>query len=276
MAELRSGNSPIEQRALARLLADAPAMPASDIVQMLLWPQTLADWARANGIASAVAYNMLARFKPYRRVRELLAARLEVPAWVLDHLVDAGRPLPAARSTTPRSLTLPDAAPPRDVSPTERLPAVRDGSNPLEQRALWRVRNEIAALPASLVVQLAIFPETLAEWARRKSVPAAMVYTTLAGSQRNPRIRDQLARRLDVGSRDVDQLIDSVRPEATSLAPPVAPGDLALPSRPFAGADSAPPRSNRDDDYPGPRHDEHGSGAGSDDASDQRQLDLGL
>src|SRR5690606_34710612 len=76
----------------------------------LLWPQNLADWARDTHVAPAVAYNMLARFKPYRRVRELLAARLEVPGWVLDHLVDAPRPLPGSLSSIPREARTPDDA----------------------------------------------------------------------------------------------------------------------------------------------------------------------
>lgn len=270
MPDPRTGTNPVEQRALARLLADAPAMPASDIVQLLLWPQTLADWARANAIAPAVAYNMLARFKPYRRVRELLAVRLEVPAWVLDHLIDAPRALPSSQrpASAPRLLP-PDDAPPEPVTPTERLPGVRDGSNPLERRAIWHARREIAALPASMVVQLAIFPETLAEWARRRSLPAALVYSTLSGSQRNPRIRDALARRLDVAARDVDALIDGIRPEPRALQPPSPPLDLALPRSPAPVADGgAAEKGDGTEDAPPPPSDATGG--------DHRQLDLGL
>jgi hypothetical protein len=231
MPDFRNGRTETERRAIARLASDVAAMPASDVVQLLLWPQNLADWARSSHVAPAVAYNMLSRFKPYRRVREFLAARLEVPGWVLDHLVDAPRPLPGSLSSVPPERSLPDEATRAtdwspdhadlsSVSPTERLPSVRDGSNPLERRAVWRVRRHVAAIPASTIVQLAIFPESLAEWARRRVFPPSVVYTTLAGSQRNPRIRDALARRIGVPTRDLDTLLDSPRPEPEVLLPP--------------------------------------------------------
>lgn len=291
MPDFRTGRTETERRAIARLASDVAAMPASDVVQLLLWPQNLADWARDSGVAPAVAYNMLARFKPYRRVRELLAARLEVPGWVLDHLVDAPRPLPSSQSSIlperpqpDEGAEAPDAsqvhAELSSVSPTERLPSVRDGSNPLERRAVWRVRRHVAAIPASTIVQLAIFPESLAEWARRRAFPPSVVYTTLAGSQRNPRIRDALARRIGVSTRDLDTLLDSPRPEPEVLLPPspaTEAGNTARAEEDDAnqkGAHAAEERQ-RPDDRPGAGDPEHHIRADASRPTDG-QLDLGI
>lgn len=231
----RDGRSPLERLALGRLHDDLAAMPASDVVQLVLWPETLAAWAREVAVAPAVVYNMLARFKPYRRVREKLAHRLDVPGFVLDHLVDAPRPLPAARRAVPASASLPLAAPPPPaaVEPTVRLPAVRDGTNPIERRALWRAWRDVAALPASLLVQLALFPETLAQWAQRRAVPPSMVYAMLAGSATHRQLRHALARRLELPEAALDHVIDAPRrepalPRAAELPPappPERPGD---------------------------------------------------
>lgn len=246
----RDGRSPLERHAVARLRADVAAMPASDVVQLVLWPQTVAEWARESHVATAVAYNMLSRFKPYRRVRELLAHRLEVPTFVVDHLVDAPRPLPRARAV-PRDGDDAEPAPPpvprHPVSPSLQLPAVRDGSNPIEQRAVWHVWRELAALPASLLVQIALFPETLADWARRAGVPPSMLYGMLAGTQSHAGLREGLARRLDVPRHALDRLVDGTRrepavPRAVPLADAPAPPPPAEPPSPLA------PPDDRDDD----------------------------
>jgi hypothetical protein len=229
-------------------------MPASEVVQLVLWPQTVAEWARDSHVAPAVAYNMLSRFKPYRRVRELLARRLEVPTFVVDHLVDAPRPLPRALAVPKGDDGTPDPppVPHHPVSPSLQLPAVRDGSNPVEQRAVWHVWTELAALPASILVQIALFPETLADWARRAGVPPSMLYGMLAGTQSHPGLREALARRLDVARHALDRLVDGTRREV-SVPHPVPLAD-ATPS-PLAAPALPPP---------------------DDDADDRRQLSLGL
>ena len=219
----RDGASLLERLALGRLRQDVAALPASEIVQLVLWPSSLAHWARDAGVSSAVAYNMLARFKPYRRVRELLAHRLDVPGFVLDHLVDAPRPLPAALRAIADAADPSPPPPPTAISPTQRLAGVRDGTNPLEQRAVWHAWRQAAALPASLVVQLILFPETLAEWSRRRGVPASMLYAMLAGAQPHPGLRDGLARRLGVATHALDTLLDATRREP--LGPPPALAD---------------------------------------------------
>ena len=244
----RDGSTALERLAVARLRVDVASMPASDVVQYALWPDTLAAWARDAAVAPAVAYNMLSRFKPYRRVRELLALRLDVPTFVVDHLIDAPRPLPAdLRVAGVTAMDATPIAPPRPVSPTLQLPARRDGSNPIERRAAWHVADEIAALPASLVVQLALYPETLADWARHRSVAPSMVYGMLAGTQPHPGLREALARRLDVATPVLAALLDAPRREPRR--PSIAPLADALPTPDPRGAvrdderDDGPPRA---------------------------------
>jgi len=266
----RTGQGPIERQAVARARLEIASMPASDVVQLALWPDNIASWARASSVSGSVVYNMLGRVKPYRRVRELLAHRLDVPAFVLDHLIDAARPLPVAlRPPDPdRPPPEPRPAPATDepVSLTLLLPGVRDGSNPLERRALFRVEREVAALPASVIVQLALYPETLAAWARREELPASMLYATLAGVQANLRMRHALARRLGVSPRDVEWLIDATRAEPLATRPPT-PADRAA-TEPTA----PPPPSEPSSSGPAPS----GRTGEDRDAADPRQLDLGL
>lgn len=238
----RDGQSPLERLAVARISQDVAAMPASDVVQLVLWPATIARWAREHDVSAAVAYNMLARFKPYRRVRELLAHRLDVPGFVLDHLIDAARPLPAAeRATTGGERVVAPPQAPGPVSSTERLPAVRDGTNPIERRAVWQVAQQIAALPASVVVQVVLFPETLAGWARARGSPAPMLYAMLAGGQPHPGLREALARRLGVSQAALATLLDGERREPVRPSPVVAP-----PVSRDAPDDRAPPPDARD------------------------------
>ena len=267
MPRERDGSSPLERLAVERMRVDVASMPASDVVQLVLWPDTVAAWARDAGVAPAVAYNMLSRFKPYRRVRELLAHRLDVPTFVVDHLVDAPRPLPVElRVAAVAAAGVPPIAAPPPVSPTVQLPGRRDGSNPIERRAAWHVAQEIAALPASLVVQLAIYPETLAEWARRRSVGPSMVYGMLAGTQPQPGLREALARRLDVPTPILATLLDSPRrePRRPGIAPLAdVPSATATPREPpDAPGAAVPPASDGD--------------AAGDPAPDGPQLSLGF
>lgn len=248
----RDGRSPLERHAIARLRADVAAMPASEIVQLVLWPNTVADWARDAQVAPAVVYNLLSRFKPYRRVRDLLALRLEVPVAVLDHLVDAPRPLPSAHRapTTGEAGTgagTAEPAPPR-APPTadewrrsgSTLPAVRDGTNPLELRAVFHAWRDTAALPASLLVQLALFPETLAVWARRRHVGPSLLYGVLAGTQRHPGVREALARQLGLPTSAIDHAIDAPRAEPSRpAAMPLADAPPTDPSTPAPEADTS-------------------------------------
>ncbi|CAN5889251.1 MAG: hypothetical protein H0W11_09315 [Gemmatimonadetes bacterium] len=94
---LRDGSNPIERKAVYRAQLEIRSMPASLVVQIALWPDKLADWAKETAIAPSVVYNMLANVKPYHRVRTLLARRLNVPKQELDHLIEAPRPEPLAK-----------------------------------------------------------------------------------------------------------------------------------------------------------------------------------
>ncbi len=215
----RTGSTRVEQLAVATVTREIAAMPASLVVQLALWPDEIARWARETRTDASVVYNALAARKPYRAVRERLATRLEVAPAVLAQLIEAQRPLPTsqrdqgAARREPEQDVVPDA---RGDWTTPPFPAHRTGTNPVELRAVATVAREIAALPASTVVGLALWPETLAAWSRRRKLPASVVWAVLAGAPSAP-VRDLLARRLAVTMRDLASLIDARRQEPAVL-----------------------------------------------------------
>jgi hypothetical protein len=93
----RDGSGVLERKAVYRVQLEIAAMPASLVVQVLLWPEKLTDWAREEGVTPALVYNMLGGFKPYHDLRHRLAERLGVAKGALDHLIDGRRPQPTAR-----------------------------------------------------------------------------------------------------------------------------------------------------------------------------------
>ena len=93
----RDGLSALERKALFRVHTELPAMPASLVVQILLWPEKITDWARDESVTPALVYNMLGGFKPYHGLRERLAQRLGVTKSAVDHLIDARRQQPSTR-----------------------------------------------------------------------------------------------------------------------------------------------------------------------------------
>lgn len=93
----RDGLSALERKALYRVHTELPAMPASLVVQILLWPEKMTDWARDENVTPALVYNMLGGFKPYHGLRERLAQRLGVTKAAVDHLIDARRQQPSTR-----------------------------------------------------------------------------------------------------------------------------------------------------------------------------------
>lgn len=117
----RDGLSALERKALYRVHTELPAMPASLVVQILLWPEKITDWARDESVTPALVYNMLGGFKPYHGLRERLAQRLGVTKAAVDHLIDARRQQPSTRK-------IPE--PPPDFAPDDvalsRGPAGRD------------------------------------------------------------------------------------------------------------------------------------------------------
>ena len=91
----RDGLSALERKALYRVHTELPAMPASLVVQILLWPEKITDWARDENVTPALVYNMLGGFKPYHGLRQRLAERLGVTKGAVDHLIDARRKQPS-------------------------------------------------------------------------------------------------------------------------------------------------------------------------------------
>jgi hypothetical protein len=141
----RDGLSALERKALFRVHTELPAMPASLVVQILLWPEKITDWARDENVTPALVYNMLGGFKPYHALRERLAQRLGVTKGAVDHLIDARRQQPSTRRIPePPPDFVPDdvalgtrgtptiPAPGREASPTEypEQSAERDDSPP--------------------------------------------------------------------------------------------------------------------------------------------------
>lgn len=137
----RDGSSVPERKAVYRVQTEIAAMSASMVVQLLLWPDQISDWAKEVNVRPSVVYNMLAGphsaspqwpYKPYHRVRELLAKRLGITKEQLDYLIDAPRPQP--RSRTPQDPPL-GAFPP--FMPQEYLMGIlatgQRGGNPEEE-----------------------------------------------------------------------------------------------------------------------------------------------
>ena len=115
----RDGLSALERKALYRVHTELPAMPASLVVQILLWPEKITDWARDENVTPALVYNMLGGFKPYHGLRQRLAERLGVTKGAVDHLIDARRQQPSTR----RIPEPPSGFGPDDVSLAPRAPA---------------------------------------------------------------------------------------------------------------------------------------------------------
>jgi len=105
--------------------------------------------------------------------------------------------------------------------------ARRTGTSPVERKALGKVQREIASMPASLVVQIALWPLKLSDLAREQKVSSSMIYNCLAGVKPYEPIRDMLAERLGVSRLAIDRLIDTPPPPPLSLVPPDPIPDLA-------------------------------------------------
>ncbi len=230
----RTGASRIEERAVARVREQVAHMPASLVVQLALWPDELARWARAERIAESVVYNLLAARKPYLRMRERLAAHLGVQTGYLAALVDGAVDASSAAGDAP------DEAGPVDLPVQGRRK--RTGTNPLERRAVEVVAREIAAMPAATVVGLAIWPETLTEWARARGFKPSAVWATLAGTP-SELVATALARRLDVSVREVVSLIEAERPPAGGGVAAALPAGEAPIERSVAAAATREPQA---------------------------------
>jgi len=121
----RDGLSALERKALYRVHTELPAMPASLVVQILLWPEKITDWARDENVTPALVYNMLGGFKPYHGLRQRLAERLGVTKGAVDHLIDARRQQPSSRRIPepPGEFSADDVA----LAPTPGSPGSAEG-----------------------------------------------------------------------------------------------------------------------------------------------------
>lgn len=266
---MRTGTTAIERLAVLAVARDVAAMPASLVAQLALWPDDLAHWARRARLSESLVYNTLAGRKPYTRVRQLLAERFGVGVAVVGQLIDARRVAPTVEREPGDPPTAPDPAVEWSTPP---LPATRDGGNPIERRAVRTVARDVAAMAASTVVGLAMWPETLSAWTRAQRLKSSVVWATLAGSPSEP-VRDLLARRLGVSRRELADLVDGERrspsaqhawaltPEASNALLTRALADVAPdPPAPPAVADDASAaearpraaRRNRSSERPAP------------------------
>jgi hypothetical protein len=235
----RSTRDPVVERAIANVAANIG-------VQLAIWPQTLAAWARAAGEDESQLSNLFRRYRTYARLRESLALRLDVPPAALAHLIEARAALPRPYRRDALDDDAPDSPPDDGPAP---LPAVRDGSNPIERAALARLAADCAAMPASRIIGLALWPETLTAWATRSAHTSPnQLMTALSGLRRAPRAEIELARRVGVSARAMDDFIASVKAPSRLLRPPLARAvlDDALREEPTAESrveqESAPQR----------------------------------
>jgi hypothetical protein len=260
----RDGRNVVERLAIAVVRREIAALPASLVVQLAFWPDEIAAWAREEHLAESLVYNTLAGRKPYARTRARLAERLSTSISVIDHLIEATRAQPTVRRGVDALLGEPASDLPASIGSIDwtqpPFARVRDGSNPIERRAVRAVEVDVASMPAASVVGLAIWPETLAAWSRAERLKSSMVWATLAGSPSGP-VRDALARRLGVSLRELDALVTLeravpvARRPASALRPP--PASEPVPAGPSVPA-PRPPSVSRTRNVPRPRGEQLG------------------
>jgi hypothetical protein len=224
--ERRSGD-PIVRVATGNVAANLAALSASEVLQLALFPDTLTAWAGRAGRTSAQVFNMLRRTRPYAQLRIALAERLEVPVGLVNHLIDAEPAPPVAHRLADRARVLTEAGLPAERIEREPIawdrppyPLYRDGANPLERLALTRLRTEAPAMPGTMLVSLALFPDTIASWARREGYHFDRVLSSLSGTRRFGYLDAALARRLGVTPQALDAFIRAARREPSALIPP--------------------------------------------------------
>jgi hypothetical protein len=190
------------------------SLSASEVVQLVMYPESLAAWAAAAGVDDSQVANCFRRHRRYNRLRTLLATRLGVPISVLDHLIDAAPAVPASKRPPGYEAILSQAGLARWGKPAPidwsapPYPLHRDGTNPLERLALAVLPLAAPSMPASRIVGYALWPETLAAFASRaQRFSLDQLLTTLSGLRRSDAIETALARRLRVTHRTLDAFI---------------------------------------------------------------------
>lgn len=214
----RQVGDPIVRAAIDNVGRHVAALSASEVVQLVLYPEPLGGWAKRAGVDDSQVANLFRRHRRYDRLRTLLAGRLGVPIAVLDHLIDATPVVPAAKRPAAYATILADAGladwgvqPPIDWS-TPPYPRHRDGTNPLERLALAVLGAAAPSMPASRIIGYALWPETLAAFAARTHrFSLDQLLTTLSGLRRSDTIEVALARRLRVTHGTLDAFIRAAK-----------------------------------------------------------------
>ena len=226
MAELRERTTadPIVRIAVENIHRHIAALSASEVVQLVLFPESIAAWSAGAGVDESQVANLFRRHRTYVRLRSLLAERLGVPVTILAHLIDADpqvppsrRPAALAEILAAAGIPAGDPRPPIDWR-APPYPSYREGTNPLERLALANVDVALPAMPASRIVGYALWPESLAGFATRsRRFTLGALLTALSGMRRSDAIEATLARRLGVRQVELDAFIGAVKQDA--LAP---------------------------------------------------------
>jgi hypothetical protein len=226
----RTTSDPIVRLAVENLHRHVAALSASEIVQLILFPESFASWSTGAGVDESQVANLFRRHRTYVRLRSLLADRLGVPVAILSHLIDADPAVPMARRPPGFAEILAAAG----IHPVDDRPAIdwrsppypryREGTNPLERLALANLDVSVPAMPASRIVGFALWPESLAGFAARsKRFTLGSLLTALSGQRRSDGIETALSRRLGVRRQELDAFIAATKrdPLATTWPEPV-------------------------------------------------------
>jgi len=224
----RTTADPIVRAAVENIHRHIAALSASEVVQLVLFPDSFAAWSAGAGVDESQVANLFRRHRTYVRLRQLLADRLGVPVTILAHLIDADPAVPMSRRP-PGFAEIMEAAGIRPVDERPPIdwrsppyPRYRDGTNPLERLALANLSVVVPAMAPSRIVGYALWPESLAGFAARsKRFTLGSLLTTLSGMRRSDAIESALARRLGIARRDLDAFIGSMKrdPMAAGLPP---------------------------------------------------------
>jgi hypothetical protein len=255
----RRDDDPLVRAAVDNVRRHLSALSASEIVQLVLYPEPLVAWAKGAGVDDSQVANLFRRHRRYTRLRTLLATRLGVPISVLDHLIDAAPAVPAAKRPAAYAAVLADAglATWSQIAPIDwtapPYPLHRDGTNPLERLAMAVLTTAAASMPVSRIIGYAMWPETLAAFAARaQRFTLDQLLTTLSGLRRSDAIEVALARRLRIPHRTLDAFIRSAKrdPFATdpssdsaSAPPPGSAGGSVPGVAPMQAPASTPTRA---------------------------------
>jgi hypothetical protein len=214
----RGPADPVVRLAIENVTRNVAALSASEIVQLVLYPEPLAAWADGAGVDESQVANLFRRHRVYSRVRQLLTTRLGVPLAVLAHLIDAQPTPPSTHRSAAHAAVLKAAGlPPADDRPpidwrAAPYPPYREGTNPLERLALANIATGAPSMPSSRVVGYALWPESLAGFAARSGrFTLGQVLTALSGLRRADYIETALARRLNLSRAALERFIASAK-----------------------------------------------------------------